>query len=427
MIRVSTGMIYDAGVGTINSQTASLLHLQQQVATGRRILKPSDDPVNAARALVVTQSKDVVAQYATNHGNAMSAMGLEEAHLTGVNDLLARVKELTVQAGNGTLAASDQRSIAIELRARFDELLGVANATDGTGQYIFSGYMGDTKPFGITVDQLNAAAANEAAYQGDDGQRRLQVSPTRFLEISDSGNDVFKRVRNGNGTFATNYASANTGTGIIDAGSVTDPAKWNVAANSKNLEVRFAVSGGVTTYRIYDSTASAYLTNATTYTSGQVISLEQTNPPAASAADFGATVIVTGAPADGDAFTIKASTSQSLFKTLANLIGTLERSATGDAAQAKFAGDIGSALTNLDQADENILRVRTMIGSRLSEVDSLASVNEDLVLQYEQTLSGLQDLDYARAISDMQRKQLDLEAAQKSFMTTSKLSLFNYM
>lgn len=411
MIRVSTGMIYDAGVGTINSQTASLLHLQQQVATGRRILKPSDDPVNAARALVVTQAKDVVAQYATNQGNAISALGLEEAQLTGVNDMLARVKELTVQAGNSVLAASDRRSIALELRARFDELLGAANATDGVGQYIFSGYMGDTKPFGATVDQLNAAPANEAAYLGDDGQRRLQVSPTRLLEVSDSGNDVFKRIKNGNGTFATRYASANTGTGVIDAGSVTDPAAWTALAN-KPISIVFT---SATAYDIVDSLSNTL--GSGTYQSGQTIVIP----------GGGASVTITGAPAATDTFTLTPSTSQSLFKTLANLIGALERSATGDAAQAKFAGDIGSALTNLDQANENILRVRTMIGSRLSEVDSLASVNEDLTLQYDETLSGLQDLDYAKAISDMQRKQLDLEAAQKSFMRTSQLSLFNYM
>jgi flagellar hook-associated protein 3 FlgL len=68
-----------------------------------------------------------------------------------------------------------------------------------------------------------------------------------------------------------------------------------------------------------------------------------------------------------------------------------------------------------------------MIGSRMAELESLDSVNQDLTLQYQQTLSNLQDLDYAKTISDMTRKQTDLEAAQKSFMQTSQLSLFNYL
>jgi flagellar hook-associated protein 3 FlgL len=435
MIRVSTSMIFNAGVKAINTQTAALLHLQQQVASGRRILTPADDPVGAARALEVTQAKDVTAQYSINHDNAKSALGLEEVQLTSVNNIMARLKELTVQAGNSTLSASDRRGIAFELRARFDEFLGIANATDGTGQFIFSGYMGSTKPFGASVDAMISNPALEVDYQGDDGQRRLQVSPTRFLEISDSGNDVFNRIKTGNGYFATDYAALNTGTGVIDTGNVINPATWN-AATTKNVAIQFTVTAGITTYDLVDTVsnnslltdppgpAPAPLASQRTFQSGQPIVLSQVGPPAF---DLGASVTITGNPAAGDSFSLAPSTSQSLFRTLANLIGALEGSTVGPGSQAKFANEIGFALTNLDQANDNILRVRAAIGSRLSEVDSLSDVNQDLQLQYQQTLSNLQDLDYAKAISDLTRKQTDLEAAQKSFMRVSQLSLFNYL
>jgi flagellar hook-associated protein 3 FlgL len=415
-MRVATSMIFDAGVAAINKQTASLLHLQQQVATGRRILTPADDPVAAARALEVTQSKDILAQYSTNQDNANSALGLEEAQLTSVNDMFARIKELTVQAGNATLSASDRKSIAFELRGRFDELLGIANAADGQGQYIFSGYMGSTKPFGGNVDFLNAG--NEITYLGDDGQRRLQVSATRQLEISDSGNDVFSRIKNGNGYFVTDYATANTGTGVIEIGNVTDPAAWNALAN-KNLSINFTVTAGVTTYDILDGATPIpnVLATGVPYSPNQPIVI-----PGA-----GASVTISGDPATGDAFSIAPSTSQSVFKTLANLINTLESGASLPSDQAKYSNEIGFALNNFDKANDNILRVRAMIGSRMTELESLDSVNQDLGLQYQQTLSNLQDLDYAKAISDMTRKQTDLEAAQKSFMITSRLSLFDYL
>ena len=131
---------------------------------------------------------------------------------------------------------------------------------------------------------------------------------------------------------------------------------------------------------------------------------------------------------DGDSFTLAPSTSQSIFKTLANLIKTLESGTSGlPADNAKYSNEIGFALNNFDKANDNILRVRAMIGSRMNELDSLGSVNQDLSLQYQQTLSNLQDLDYAKAISDLTRKQTDLEAAQKSFMVTSNLSLFHYL
>ncbi len=439
-MRISTGMIFDAGVSAINKQTASLLHLQQQVASGRRILTSSDDPVAAARALEITQASDAVAQFKQNHDNAKSALGLEEAQLSSAGDLLARVRELAVQAGNSSLSATDRGSIAAELRARFDELTGIANATDGAGQYIFSGYMGSTKPFGGTVESI--LAGGEIGYQGDDGQRKLQVSPNRFLEISDSGNDVFKRVRNGNGHFVTGYAAGNTGTGLIDAGAVTDPAKWNALAN-KNYSINFSVDNvavpPVTYYDIIDTASGNSMltgvapvlpptaaTGQRVYQSGQPIILKNQGAEPG-VFDFGGSLVISGTPADNDKFTIAPSSSQSVFATLAKLIGALEAPAGTPAANAKLGSEIGFALTNLDQSTDNVLRVRAQLGSRLGEIDSLSSANDDLSLQYQQTLSQLQDLDYAKAISDLTRKQTDLQAAQQSFAKISQLSLFNYL
>ena len=180
----------------------------------------------AARALEVQQAKDVTGQYGTNQNNAKSALGLEEAQLGSATDMFGRLHELAVTAGNSTLSASNRKGIAVELRARFDEMMGLANSTDGTGQYQFSGYMGSTKPFGGNVDALVNGTTPDVTYSGDDGQRTLQVAATRHLEVSDAGTDVFMRIKNGNGQFTTNYAAGNTGTGIADAGSVTNPAAW---------------------------------------------------------------------------------------------------------------------------------------------------------------------------------------------------------
>ncbi len=438
-MRVSSGMIFDAGVASINRQTASLLHLQRQVASNRRILAPSDDPVAAARALEVTQASDVAAQFKQNQNYANSALGLEEVQLGSAGDILARVRELAVQAGNASLAASDRKAIATELRARFEEVLGVANATDGTGNHIFAGFMSAATPFGGTVESILSGA--EIGYVGDDGQRMLQLSPTRFLEVSDSGSEVFKRIRNGNGYFATGYAAGNTGTGVVDSGNITDPAKWN-ALVARNFSINFSVDNAavppVTYYDIVDTASGnskltglapvlppTAATGQRVYQSGQPIILK--NQGIEPAFDFGGSVLITGAPADNDRFSIAPSSSQSVFATLAHLIGALEAPAGTPAANAKLGSEIGFALTNLDQSTDNILRVRAQVGSRMNEIESLGKLNEDLDLQYQQTLSDLQDLDYAKAISDLTRKQTDLQAAQQSFVKISQLSLFNYL
>lgn len=430
-MRVSSGMIFDAGVSSINRQTASLLHLQQQVASGRRILAPSDDPVAAARALEVTQASDVVAQFTRNQEYATSTLGLEEAQLASAGDMLGRVRELAVQAGNSTLSATARKGIATELRSRFDLLLGIANSVDSDGQSTFAGFMGAVTPFGGSVD--NILAGNEIVYQGDDGQRKLQVAPNRFIETGDSGNAVFKRIRNGNGYFAADYAAGNTGTGVAGSGSVTNPAAWN-AATTKNVAIRFTVAAGVTTYDLVDTVsgnslltggaAPAPVVSQRTYQSGQPIVLSQTGAPAF---DLGASITINGAPATGDSFSIAPSTSQSVFVTVANLIGALETPPGTPADEARYMNEVGFAIRNIDQATDNILRVRAAVGSRMTELESLASLNESLSLQHQQTLSSLQDLDYAKAISDLTRKQVDLEAAQQSFVRISQLSLFNYL
>ena len=438
-MRVSNGMIFDAGVASINRQTSSLLHLQQQVASGRRILTPSDDPVAAARALEVTQASDVTAHFKQSQNFASSAMGLEEVQLSSAGEILARVRELMVQGGNSSLSATDRKSIAIELRARFDEMLGIANVTDGTGNHIFAGFMGTTKPFGGTIESI--LAGGEIDYGGDDGRRKLQVSPTRFIEISDSGNDVFNRIRNGNGYFATGYAAGNTGTGIVDSGNITDPAKWN-AQPAKNFSINFSIDmvavPPVTYYDIVDTGSGNSMltglapvlpptaaTGQRVYQSGQPIILKSQGLEPAF--DFGGSVLITGAPADNDSFSIAPSSSQSVFATLANLIGALEMHGGTPAANAKLGSEIGFALANLDHSIDNILRVRAQVGSRMNEIESLGNLNEDLGLQYQQTLAELQDLDYAKAISDLTRKQTDLQAAQQSFVKISQLSLFDYL
>lgn len=441
-MRISTNMIFSLGVRSMNNQTSTLLHTQQQISANTRILTPSDDPVAAARALEVTQSKDVNTQFASNIDYAKSALGTEEAQLSDTNGLLTRIRELAVEGGNATLSKSDRESITAELRSSFDELLGLANAQDGTGQYMFSGYKGTIKPFAASVDAMILNPSLEATYQGDDGQRRMQVSASRQIEVSDAGSDVFMNIRNGNGHFVTDNASTNAGTGIIDAGNVISPSTWNALAD-KNYTIQFYVdtkglagTAGKTYYDIIDTTTDTSLLTGTTpdvptattfpsglrsYSSGQTISLSSQGSEAAF--DLGSSVIINGTPADGDSFTLAPSSSTSIFRTLANLIGTLEQGTPG----AGYTIDVNNAIANIDQASDNILKVRAGIGSRLNELDFLTNVNSDLALQYQDSLSKLQDLDYAKALSDLTQQQTNLQAAQQSFSKINQLSLFDYL
>jgi flagellar hook-associated protein 3 FlgL len=183
-MRISTSTIYQQGAARISDVQTNLVKTQQQLSTGRRILTPADDPVAAARALDVTQAQSVNAQYATNRQAAVSSLTAVDSTLASVTSVLQDAKTLTINAGNGALSNSDRSNLATQLSSDLDQLLGLANTTDGIGNYLFSGYQTGTQPFVKT--------ATGAQYNGDQGQRQVQVDSSRQMAVSDSGQAIFQ-------------------------------------------------------------------------------------------------------------------------------------------------------------------------------------------------------------------------------------------
>ena len=149
-MRISTNTIYEAGITSVLQQQQANMKLQQQIATGRRVLTPSDDPIAIDADL---------------HSGLLNA----EQAFGDITRLLQDVKTLAINAGNPVLNNTDRAGLAAELEGRFQELLGIANRTDGNGQYLFSGYKGSTQPFSQT-------ATGSVAYNGDEGQRLIHLS-----------------------------------------------------------------------------------------------------------------------------------------------------------------------------------------------------------------------------------------------------------
>ena len=403
-MRISTSLLYSLGVDAIGRAESDMLHTQQQISSGRRLLTPADDPVAAAQALKVTQASAQNDQYSSNIDTAKSALSLSDGVLSQVTDLLQSVRTTAVNAGNGVLSDSDRASLATELGSRLSELLGLANSKDGEGRYMFSGFQTGTEPFAQD-------ASGTVAYNGDQGRRELQVASSRQIAVSDSGASVFQAIRNGNGVFVATPGTSNAGTGVIDAGSVVSGA----VASGDTYTLRFHVAGAVTTYDVVDATTATTLSTGNAYTSGSAITVA------------GREVTITGAPADNDSFSLAPSTSQSMFDTIRNLIGALGAPVTSAADRARLANGVNQALSNIDLASNNVLAVRAGVGASLRELDSLTAANQDRNEQYQTTLSNLQDLDYSKALSDFSRQQLALDAAQKSFLKVTGLSLFSDM
>ena len=197
-MRISTSQIFQQGINTILDQQTMLAKTQQQLATGKNIVTPSDDPSAATRVLELNQAIDTTTQYQRNSDFAEMRLELEETALVGVGDLLQRVRELAVQANNDTLSAGDRLAIAAEVRTSLEGLLQLSNSRDANGDYLFSGFQENVKPF-------SDDGAGNFSYAGDQGQRALQIGPSRHVTTGDTGSDVFLKVDDGAGSVSSMF------------------------------------------------------------------------------------------------------------------------------------------------------------------------------------------------------------------------------
>jgi flagellar hook-associated protein 3 FlgL len=387
----------------MQQQQARMLQLQQQVASGRRLLTASDDPVAASRALDISQADAMNTQFGMNRIGANHALSMTESVLQSVTTLIQDVQTSVVAAGNASYSNADRKTLAAHLSGRLQELIGLSNSTDGAGNFLFSGFQSKTQPFSDSPAGMS--------FFGDDGLRQMQVSAGRQMSVSVSGADVFMRIKTGNGTVQTLPTPTNTGSGIVGGNIVVNPA----AITGDSYQIAFSVVAGVTTYSVTDTTTATVLSSGNPYTSGQAITFD------------GIQFDIKGVPADADTFDVTPSANESLFKTLSNLVTALNAPVSTPLTAAQLSSSLGQGITQLETALSNVLNTRSSIGVRLNELDALQSTGDDLNLQLKQTLSGLQDVDYNKAISDLTQQQINLTAAQKTFAKVSGMSMFDYM
>ena len=303
-MRISTNTLYQAGFAKLSDLQSNQSKLQQQIATGRRILSPSDDPIASARALEVSHEKNVNNSFADTRKVAQLKLNTLEANLTSVTNLLVATQSSLVAAGNGALSNAERKIIGTELQGSLEALIGLANTKDAAGNFIYSGFKSDTAAF--------TATPTGATYNGDAQQQLLQVDPQRQLSVNVTGDSLF--------------------------------------LNGSNV-----------------------------------------------------------------------------FSTMKDIVTLLNTPITDATTQANFTSGLSTAIGKLQGSVDNVLNVRTAIGTKLNELDALDVAGTDRDLQYSQSLSDLQDLDYTAALTDLAKQQTIIEAAQKSFVTTTSLSLFDYM
>jgi flagellar hook-associated protein 3 FlgL len=400
-MRVSTAEITSQAIQAIDNQSSALQITQNEVSTGLAVQNAADNPVAASQIVQLEQQQAQLTQYGTNLQSAQTRLSLEESSLSTATTTLQSIRDLAVQAGDATLNDTDRQQIATQIQTDIQSLLGTANTQDSNGEYLFSGYSTQTQPF--VTD-----SAGNVSYEGDSGSRLIQVSANQSVADSDTGATAFMNIAAGNGTFTTAANAANTGSGIIDSGSVVDSAQWV----PDNYQLTFT---SPTNYQITDTTTGTTVVANGTYTSGTAIQFD------------GVEVTVTGAPAAGDSFHVAPSGTQSMFATLNQLTTALSQPADTSASKAQLATSLASALTNIDQDVSHLSTVSASVGARLNMLTAQATTNTATSTTLTSQQSNLQDVDYASAVSTLNEQMVGLQAAEQSYAAVAQLSLFKYL
>lgn len=179
-MRVSTIMMYQQNMRGITDSQSAWLKYGEQMSTGKRVNRASDDPVAASQAVVLSQAQAQNSQFATARTFATQRVSIEESTLSQVTTAIQSAQEKIVYAGNGTLSDDDRNSLATDLQGIRDQLLNLANSTDGNGRYIFAGYKTDTPPFD-----------DSGKYVGGTLNVEQQVDSSRTMVIGHTGNLIF--------------------------------------------------------------------------------------------------------------------------------------------------------------------------------------------------------------------------------------------
>jgi flagellar hook-associated protein 3 FlgL len=398
-MRVTQSLEQSQFLSAINQLESNLSTTQNQISTGLSFTTAAQNPVAAGLVTDYNQALTQSQQFVTNSNSAQTSLNTEGSALTQMQTSLQSLRDLALEANNSSESPQDLSAIATQATQIQNTLLSIGNTQDGNGNFIFAGFSTQTQPF--------ALSATGATYSGDQGQRQVQIAPGQTVAVGDNGDLVFNQIKTGNGTFQATAAAGNTGTGVVSTATVADPADYT----GGTFSIDFTAPN---TYQVLD--ANNNVVTSGTFTSGQAISFS------------GVQVTLTGQPAASDSFSVAPSTDQSVFTTVQNLVNALQQQGTTSAAgEAQLNNSINVAINNIDQALNQSETVQSSVGARLNSITTQQSMASSQQVQLQESISNLQSLNFASAITSLDQQNTTLSAAMQAFTLTQGLSLFKFI
>jgi flagellar hook-associated protein 3 FlgL len=392
---ISTLTFQTTAVAQMDALETALSQTQSQLSTGKQLQSAADNPTAMTEVNLLNAQLSASQQQVSNGNIVTSGLQLEQNALSNATTALQSARDIAIEGNNSDLSASDRQGLVAQLQQLQQTLLASANSQDAQGNYLFGGTASGSAPF--------AAGGSSVSYLGNDQVNQVQIGPDQSLSVGDAGSAVFMNIPAGNGTFTTAVSGANTGSASIDTGSITNPAAWvpDVYSVSFSSPTQYQVTNG----------AGAVVASGA-YVSGNAIAFN------------GAQVTISGTPAAGDQFTVAPAGKASVFSTISGLITTLSSSTL---SSAQISTQVGGAIQQIDSALNNINDVQAGVGGRLNAITAAAASAQTTQTNLTASVSQLSDVDYAAAVTKLSSQELTLQAAQESYASIAKLSLFNYL
>jgi len=394
-MRISTTTFQNDAVAQMDALQVAMARTQQDLSTGLKVRTASDDPTGMAQVNQLSVLVSASVQYVSNSNTAQTNLQLEEQALTDASNVMQSANSLAVEANNSALTAAQRQNIATQLQQELQSLVSIGNRTDSAGNYLFAGYASSTTPF--------TQSGSNVTYNGANAVVQVQISENQSLSMGDTGSTAFMNIPAGNGTFVTAAGAGNSGTAAISPGTVQDPSQW--------VQGTYALSfTDPTTYQITDSGGNVVASG--TYKDGDTISFN------------GAQVTVTGNPATGDQFLISPAGTSSAFGALSNLITTLNSTTLNN---GQLATHISAAIKQINNSITNFSNVSASVGARLNAITTEQSAAGTNQTSLKSNIGDITNTDYTAATTQLSTEELALQAAQESYASIAKLSLFQYL
>ncbi len=404
-MRVTERMLFGNVSSRLQKQSASLLRLQEQISGGKKINKPSDDPIGQADIINFEKSLEMSDQYLRNIDRLESSVVTSETALQTVQEQLVRIRELAVQAANATNTSADRMMIAQEVRQIYDQLVSVAN-TNHEGSYIFAGNKVKTQPF-----------VSNGTFIG--------TSITSPTTITAASNDVLNISLDGITSNVTIPPMSNaTGPQLATAVETAINGATAFQSAGVSVSVTFDTDHLVFTSKAVGGTSAATPNSGTAF-STLVGAGPGTNRPAGTyLGDSAENAIMIGK----NTSVVKNLPGARLFKGAVG--GTDVFEVLGNfqiALETNNLSGIQAELGRMDAMQDAMSDERALIGARLNRTEAAASMLEDFKVTVARLKSSREDVDLSSAISDLVFQQTILDTTRAIAARVVQRSLLDFL